>query len=201
MTYTEWLDSQGIKQSSEATFKQFQAQQPNALGKAVAKKKIQKSKTPLADKVLGAYKKDKVATREMMRSEDIDRSQKVVNKSNIEAPGGSKFTGDAEGIMSTGLMALGTAKAQDTSSAIIGGAMTGLSASTMIGGAAAGPAGIAIGVGSALMGMANARKAKKARQKAERERKEELRKARELSLLESQGAARQRAIESLMGAF
>lgn len=190
MNYAEYLMTKG----SEGV----QSESSDALAKAVAKKKIQKSKTPLADKVLGAYKKDKVAKHELMKSEDIAKPEGIKPPSSDSS---LKFTGDSKGLMSTGLQALATSKAQDTSSAIIGGAMTGLSASTMLTGAAAGPVGIAVGVGSALMGMANARKAKKAQREAERKQKEELRKARELSLLESQGAARQRAIESLAGAF
>ena len=116
-------------------------------------------------------------------------------------PTGPTFTGDAEGLMATGAMAMSTMKAQDNSAAIIGGAMTGLSASTMISGAAAGPIGAAIGIGSALAGMVNARKQKKAQQEAQRKQEEAIKKARELQLLQSKSQARQQAIQTLMGAF
>lgn len=136
--------------------------------------------------------------------------KQLTSKLSIEAPKqettptpetGSTFTGDSKGLMATGAMAMSTMKAQDSTSAIIGGAMTGLSASTMISGAAAGPVGVAIGLGAAMSGMVNARKQKKAQERAEAERKKEIEKARELQLLQSKSQSRQQAIQTLMGAF
>ena len=56
-------------------------------------------------------------------------------------------------------------------------------------------------VGSALAGMVNARKQKKAQQEAQRKQEEAIKKAREVQLLQSKSQARQQAIQTLMGAF
>lgn len=117
----------------------------------------------------------------------------------------TEFVGDAKGVAGAGMMAMQTANAQTASQAIMGGAMTGMSVGSMLAGAAAGPAGIAVGVGTALIGLANAsssrRKQENAKAEAEKKQKEEQQKAEKLRLLESYNSRRQRAYESLMGAF
>tara|TARA_R100000951_G_C2637129_1_gene179666 strand:- start:147 stop:686 length:540 start_codon:yes stop_codon:yes gene_type:complete len=134
-------------------------------------------------------------------SADKPKVESAPQKITTQPPPGSTFAGDAEGLMATGAMAMSTMKAQNSAAAIMGGAMTGLSASTMISGAAAGPIGAAIGVGSALTGMINARKQKKAQQEAQRKQEEAINRAREVQLLQSKSNARQQAIQTLMGAF
>ena len=117
----------------------------------------------------------------------------------------SSFTGDAQGVATAGLMALQTSQSQTAQQAIVGGAMTGLSIGSMIKGAAAGPVGVAAGLGVALMGLSNAssqrRKREKAAEKAKKEQERLMKRSERLRSLESYNNRRQRAYESLMGAF
>lgn len=117
----------------------------------------------------------------------------------------STFTGDAKGVATAGMMAMQTAQSQTAQQAIMGGAMTGLSIGSMIGGAAAGPVGVAAGLGTALIGLSNAssqrRKREKAQEQAKKEQERLLKRQEKLRALESYNSRRQRAYESLMGAF
>ena len=176
-------------------------------GIADAKGNIAKS-TAKAKSILDAYKKNPVAKQAMMKSENIDRSEKGLSmfaaKDAVEFPGqqqppnsGTTFTGDTKGIMAAASMGMQTVNAQNDMQAIMGGAATGMQVASMMSGAAAGPAGIAVGAGTALMGMMASRqaqrRAEKAKQEQERKRKEERRHALELQLLQNQSNERQSA--------
>ena len=76
---------------------------------------------------------------------------------------------------------------------------------SMLSGAAAGPVGMAVGAGTALMGMINSRKqrkeAEKAKREAEEKEKRRLKQARELQLLQSQSRERQNVFSNLMASL
>lgn len=94
------------------------------------------------------------------------------------------------------------ANAQTNEQAIVAGVSAGLSTSALLAGsAAAGPAGIVVGLGVAALGMASAKKAKREAEKAERKRQAEQKRAEELRLLESYHTRRANAINQLAGAF
>lgn len=117
----------------------------------------------------------------------------------------SEFVGDAKGVASAGMMGMQTAQAKTATQAIMGGAMTGLSVGNMMAGAAAGPVGIAVGLGTALVGLANAssqrRKREKEAERIKKEQEEQLKKIEKLRSLESYNKRRQSAYQSLMSAF
>lgn len=117
----------------------------------------------------------------------------------IKASTSSKVS--SEDLAAVGATALQTANATSSGQAVVGGVLTGLSAASLAPAAAAGPIGLAVGAGAALMGMASSRRQKKAAQRAEEKRQFELKKAEELALAERQHARQQKAVEMLMGAF
>ena len=118
---------------------------------------------------------------------------------------GTTFTGDAAGVAAAGAMAMQTAQSQTAQQAIMGGAMTGLSVGSMLAGSAAGPVGVAAGLGTALVGLSNASSSRRKREMAESRAKEEAERLRkrseQLKAKSEYNTRRQRAYESLMGAF
>lgn len=96
---------------------------------------------------------------------------------------------------------LAGAEAATPAQAILGGVSAGLSTAALMTGAAAGPVGAVVGIGTALLGLASSKKKKKAAEKARRKREAELKRAEELRLLESFHRRRSNAIDRLAGAF
>lgn len=186
------------------------------VGVADAKGNMARSNSQ-ARSVLDAYRNNPVAKQSMMESEDIDRSAKglelAAKKDAVEFPGQQpppaadplSFTGNTKGVMAATAMGMQAAVAQNDMQAIIGGAGAGMQVASMLTGAAAGPVGMAVGAGTALMGMINSRKQRKAAEKAKREAEEKekrrLKQARELQLLQSQSRERQNVFSNLMAAL
>ena len=202
---------QGLQKA--AAVKQLQVQAPKALAQAPAQAPAQEPKKYSAQSVLDAYKKDKVATQATMKSEDIDRSAKGLEmqkkKDAIEFPeqqppadDSLTFKGDTKGVMAATSMGMQAVNAKNDMQAIMGGAGAGMQVASMLGGAAAGPVGIAVGAGTALMGMINSRKEKREAERKQKELEEKLKKqqkqAKELQLMQSQSSERQSAFSNLM---
>jgi len=181
-------------------------------GVADASGNVAKS-TSKAQSVLDAYKKNKVATQASLQSENIDRSVKgletaakkdAIDFPDQQPPAGDSlsFTGDAKGIMAATSMGMQAANAKNDMQAIMGGAGAGMQVASMMSGAAAGPVGLAVGAGTALMGMMNSRKEKKEAERKQKELEEKLKKqqkqARELQLMQSHSSERQSAFSNLM---
>ena len=107
--------------------------------------------------------------------------------------------------MAATAMGMQAANAQNDMQAIIGGAGAGMQVASMMSGAAAGPAGIAVGAGTAIMGMINSRKQKKAAEKAKREEERKLKEQRkhalELQMLQNQSSERRSAFSNLIASL
>lgn len=246
MTFQEFQQQRGKKQSTEEDYKEYQQMiQSKGMRKAAATKRLKATApslkgAPLTDgsgqqvgvsdgagnvqkmqskaqSVLDAYKKNKVATQATMKSEDIDRSAKgletAAKKDAIDFPDqqtppggdGLSFAGNTKGVMAATSMGMQAVNAQNDMQAIMGGAGTGMQVASMLTGAASGPVGMAIGAGTAIMGLLSSNKkkkeveqAKKEQEKLLREQKEQSRKARELQLLQSHSSERQSAFANLM---
>ena len=223
--YQQFMQQQqGGMKAPEA---QTQAPAPQGLQKAAAIKQLQTTapapvapastapapSTSKAQSVLAAYKKDPVAKQAMMQSENIDKSAKglemFAKKDAVEFPDqappagdGLSFKGDTKGIMAATSMGMQAVNAKNDMQAIMGGAGAGMQVASMLGGAAAGPVGIAVGAGTALMGMINSRKEKEEAERKQKELEEKLKKqqkqAKELSLMQSHSSERQAAFSNLM---
>jgi hypothetical protein len=169
-----------------------------------------------AQSVLDAYKKDSAAKQAMMRSEDIDRSAKGLElqkqkdaiefPDQVNPPGDDlSFTGDTKGIMAATSMGMQAVNAKNDMQAIMGGAGAGMQVASMLSGAAGGPVGLAVGAGTALMGMLGSRKAKKEAEKAQKEAEEKAKaqasKLRKLQLLQTHSQERQNAFANLMSSL
>lgn len=152
--------------------------------------------------VLEAYKKNPVAKQELLNTESIDRMN-VGDSTGMF--GDTKFTGNAMDVAQAGMMAMQTTQAETAGQAIMGGLGTGLSVSSMLAGSAAGPVGIAAGVGTALIGLSSASSKRRKREQEltrQREEAERLRKRSEkLRAEEKYADRRQQAYSQLMGAF
>ena len=171
-----------------------------------------------AQSVLDAYKKNKVATQASLQSENIDRSAKgleaAAKKDAIDFPeyqdvpaggGDLSFTGNTKGVMAATSMGMQAVNAKNDMQAIVGGAGAGMQVASMLAGSAAGPVGIAVGAGTALMGMLNSRKekkeAEKAQKEAEKKAKEQSSNLRKLQLMQSHSQERQNAFANLMASL
>ena len=232
MTFEEYLEK-GRNYSSEADYQEYMKlmESQKGMGKAVAKKQMNKAAGSLdivgsaldLSKATSGFTDSNIAKKYNLNKIDTPDLKSVADfkefGKQFDAPqtapvpptdgGGmfadTSFTGDAKGVAAAGAMAMQTAQSQTAQQAIMGGAMTGLSVGSMLTGAAAGPVGIAVGLGSALVGLSNASSQRRKREKAQEKAKKELeareQKATELRLLESSNTRRQRAYETLMGAF